>query len=298
MNLTQTTLDDMFKGFNTIFNKVHGETPSHWRKIAMEVKSAGSEEIYGWLTGLPQMREWIGERYIAEASTASYVLRNRKFETTIRVKRTDIEDDRLGIYAPQVRMLAHEAATHPDELIFELVRDGFTKPAFDGQSFFDTDHSYIGADGVEVSVSNVGDGEGPAWFLLDTSKAVKPFVFQTRIPYELQSLTNPNSDHVFLRDEYLYGVRARVSAGFGLWQLAYGSKEPLTPQTYAAARAKMQTMRYEGGRLMGITPNLLLVGPENEAAARSILNADQVNGTGNIWAGSAELLVSPFLTGV
>lgn len=295
MDINSQNLDDMFKGFNTLFNKVHDATPSHWRKVAMDVKSSGSEEVYGWLTGLPQMREWIGERYIGTASKIAYAIKNRKFETMIRVQREDIEDDRLGIYSPQVQMVAHEAAAHPDQLIFELMRDAFDKPCFDGQPFFDADHPVCDKDGNETSVSNVATGTSPAWFLLDTSKALKPFVFQTRIPYKMQSLTDDKNDHVFSRDEYLYGVRARVNAGFGLWQLAFGSTQELTAANYQSARTAMQKMRYDYGRIMGVMPNLMVVGPENEAAARAILKAEQIEGSDNIWASSCDLLVTPFL---
>ena len=31
-----------------------------------------------------------------------------------------------------------------------------------------------------------------------------------------------------MTDEHVYGVRARVNAGLGLWQMAYASKAPLT----------------------------------------------------------------------
>lgn len=295
MDITTAALEEMFKGFNTLFNKVHDATPSHWRKVAMDVKSTGSEEVYGWLTGLPQMREWIGERYIGEAAKKAYAIKNRKFETTIRVQRTDIEDDRLGIYSPQVQMIAHEAASHPDQLIFELMREAFEKPCFDGQPFFDADHPVLDQHGAEQSVSNFAYGAAPAWYLLDTSKALKPFVFQTRIPYKMQSLTDDKNDHVFSRDEYLYGVRARVNAGFGLWQLAFGSKQVLTAENYQAARTSLQKMRYDYGRIMGVMPNLMVVGPENEAAARAILKAEQIEGSDNIWAGSCDLLVTPFL---
>jgi len=27
-----------------------------------------------------------------------------------------------------------------------------------------------------------------------------------------------------VRDQYIYGVRARYNAGYGLWQMAYGSQ--------------------------------------------------------------------------
>lgn len=295
MDVSAPNLDNMRIAFSAVFNDIHGSTPSHWRKVAMDVKSSGSEEVYGWLSGLPQMREWIGERHIGEAYKRSFSIQNRKFESTIRVQRTHIEDDKFGIYTPQVKMMAHEAATHPDQLIFDLLKQGFDEPCFDGQSFFDAEHPVMLSPTEEVSFSNRGDGDAPMWFLFDTTKALKPLVFQTRIPYQFQQLTDDRNEVVFSRDEYLYGVRARVAAGFGLWQLAFGSRQPLTADTYAAARAQMQKVRYEGGRIMGVMPNLMIVGPENEAAARAILTAKQVNGSDNIWADSCELLVTPHL---
>lgn len=62
-----------------------------------------------------------------------------------------------------------------------------------------------------------------AWFLLDVSRPVKPFIYQeTKAPH-LVSQTDPQSDSVFLRGEYLYGVEAEGNSGYGFWQLCYGS---------------------------------------------------------------------------
>lgn len=62
------------------------------------------------------------------------------------------------------------------------------------------------------------DGSDPAWYLLDTSRAIKPLIWQERESYEFQSITGSSDPYVFMNDEHLYGVRARVNAGFGLWQ--------------------------------------------------------------------------------
>lgn len=62
-----------------------------------------------------------------------------------------------------------------------------------------------------------------AWYLLDTSKPVKPFIFQERIKPEFISLDNPKDGNVFFNAQYIYGVNCRGNAGYGLWQLAYGS---------------------------------------------------------------------------
>ncbi len=155
----------------------------------MDVKSTGSNETCGWLSGMPQMRKSLGKRHIKGVMTARYTLENRSFESTIRVRREDIEDDRLGVYSPQISMMAHAAASHPDELVFEVLKKGFTAESYDGQPFYDADHPVIPEGETETSVSNFGDGTRTPRFLLDVSRAVKPLVFQTRIPYQMQRIS-------------------------------------------------------------------------------------------------------------
>ena len=61
------------------------------------------------------------------------------------------------------------------------------------------------------------------WFVLSTKGVVKPVILQSRMPVEFAALEG-NSESGFLRDQYIYGVRARYNAGYGLWQMAYGSQ--------------------------------------------------------------------------
>lgn len=61
------------------------------------------------------------------------------------------------------------------------------------------------------------------WFLLCTAKVIKPFIFQNRRKPALVAKTSPSDDNVFFDNEYIYGADMRCNAGFGLWQLAYGS---------------------------------------------------------------------------
>jgi len=62
-----------------------------------------------------------------------------------------------------------------------------------------------------------------AWFLLDTTKAIKPFVYQVRKKPVFVSQTDMNSDDVFNKKKFKYGAEARCAGGYGFWQLAYGS---------------------------------------------------------------------------
>ncbi|MBK0063962.1 MULTISPECIES: Mu-like prophage major head subunit gpT family protein [unclassified Acinetobacter] len=61
------------------------------------------------------------------------------------------------------------------------------------------------------------------WFLLDTSKPVKPFIYQKRKAAQLVRSTGSDSSNVFMEGVYYYGVEARGNSGYGFWQLAFGS---------------------------------------------------------------------------
>ena len=92
---------------------------------------------------------------------------------------------------------------------------------------------------------------------------------------------------------------------YGDFPIVNNSKEELSAETYAAAWKSMMEYRGHNGRNLGIIPNLLIVGPKNEAAAFAILKdrlqlrelASGVGATDNPWNGSAELLVLPELSG-
>jgi len=63
-------------------------------------------------------------------------------------------------------------------------------------------------------------GDPTTWYLLDTSRAIRPFVFQLRQAPQFVQFTDPKSDNVFRRKKFVYGVDARGNVGFGLWFLA------------------------------------------------------------------------------
>ncbi|MCX7204747.1 MAG: Mu-like prophage major head subunit gpT family protein [Proteobacteria bacterium] len=62
-----------------------------------------------------------------------------------------------------------------------------------------------------------------AWFLLDTTKPVKPFIYQERKKPVFVEQTDPQADDVFMRRKFKFGAEARASGGYGFWQLAFGS---------------------------------------------------------------------------
>lgn len=66
-------------------------------------------------------------------------------------------------------------------------------------------------------------GANTAWYLLCNSKPLKPLIYQERKAPKFDALIDDKDENVFMRKLYLYGVHARSNAGYGFWQMAYGS---------------------------------------------------------------------------
>ncbi|MFV3367555.1 Mu-like prophage major head subunit gpT family protein [Pseudomonas sp. NY15435] len=296
--ITPAVLAPLFKGYRSEFQRALSENQAkaQWKNIATLVPSVSASSLYAWLGQFPMLREWVGARVVKQMAAEGYEITNKLFEGTVGVPRTAIEDDQAGIYLPMFEEMGRAAAYHPDSLVFEALKAGMTSACYDGQNFFDTEHPVypeVDGTGTAVPVSNLdipGASPGPTWYLLDVSRAIKPIIFQERTRPELTSKTNPNSsDTVFDEDQFEHGIRYRCNAGFGFWQMAYASQQPLTGEFYGKARAAMGQFKADGGRPLNITPRLLVVPPQLEAAARRLLIKDE-NG-GNEWAGTAELFV-------
>lgn len=284
--------------FSGVYQAAYDAAEVHRERLATTVPSTSKSNTYGWMTKLPKMREWLGERVIHGLAAHGYQIENKDWELTVGVDRNDFEDDNLGIYRPVVQQTGDEARKHPDDLIFDLMRDGHlaTAVCFDGQNFFDTDHpvdsingtgtqsnyftgttldatnlfakraemmEYKGENGRPLRVvpnllvvppalektareilvaataaagaTNVAQGlmdylvapdlggdstEDKTWYLLDTRKPIKPFVFQTRKAPAFVQKTAVTDDNVFMTKTFLWGVDARYNAGYGPWFLA------------------------------------------------------------------------------
>lgn len=54
-------------------------------------------------------------------------------------------------------------------------------------------------------------------------RPVKPLIYQQRKKAKFVSKTNETDDNVFMSKKFIYGADSRGNAGFGFWQMAYGS---------------------------------------------------------------------------
>jgi phage major head subunit gpT-like protein len=109
-------------------------------EIATEVPSTTRENRYPWITQIPRMREWLGERMVHNLAARVTSIINKDWEDTVEVDRNDFEDDNLGVYAPVMQTLGYQARMWPDDMLVALLKAGATQTGFDGQPFFNSSH--------------------------------------------------------------------------------------------------------------------------------------------------------------
>ena len=300
MIITQAIVQALMVGFRKNYQDGLAAAESQWKKVATEVPSTGSSTTYAWLGKFPKFREWIGDRVFNNLAAHGYSLTNKKFESSAAIGRDEIEDDLAGVYAPVMKELGQSAGEHPDELVFEALKNGFSELCYDGQYFFDTDHPiYPNTDGsgTAVTVSNMQAGAADAWFLMDTSRALKPLIYQLRRKIEFHALMKPeDSEASWLRDEYQYGADGRMQAGYGFWQMAYASQMALNAANLKLADQAMIAFEGDGGKKLGIKPNTLVVGTSNKWAAKDLIDTQFLPGGGNNpFYKAYDLIVVPWL---
>ncbi len=182
--LTQVQIDALKTTLIARWNAGLKLSPDDWKKIAKLVKSNGKSNTYEWLSQFPAFREWVGSRLHKVFKETAYTVVNRKFEATVDVQRTDIEDDNIGQYGTLAESAGQSATDLQNDLVFQALSAGFASVCYDGQYFFDTDHPvYPNEDGsgVAVSVSNMQAGAGAPWVLLCSKRAASPIYLQERM---------------------------------------------------------------------------------------------------------------------
>ncbi len=138
--LQPAALDAAFLSFDTLFQQVFQQTSVHWPKIAGLVPSDTEEQRHVWLSQLPELRKWVGERVVHNLRTRVTSVVNDEFEATFAIPRAKFEDDKIGAYRPSVSMLAERSALWPDKLVIDALKAGTQVKTYDGQYFFDESH--------------------------------------------------------------------------------------------------------------------------------------------------------------
>lgn len=109
--------------------------------LSFGVQSDQEMEEYKWLGMTPVMREWVGGRNAKGLRDNGYTIKNKPWEATLEISADDLRRDKTGQIMVRVREMAKNANKHWNRLISTLINNGGSTVCYDGQYFFDTDHS-------------------------------------------------------------------------------------------------------------------------------------------------------------
>jgi len=100
-----------------------------------------SSETYAFLGQSPAMREWIGGRQAKGLRGNSVTITNKHYEATLEIRKTDARRDKTAQIEARVNEFADRSLTHWASLLSTLILNAPSTVCYDGQYFFDTDHS-------------------------------------------------------------------------------------------------------------------------------------------------------------
>lgn len=295
-------LDDLFvKGLRSEYQEAYDQYVAKNDGLVMTINSTTQTESFAWLGSVPRMRVFNGERKPVKLGDYKYSIDNEEYEASMAIDLKDVDDDQTGKYALLAGQIGESSAMFTDELLYgTLLPGGFSALAYDGQYFFDTDHS-VGASGIQSNLITAKLGptafgaartlfwrfkddqgrpvntglqlvliippellataeqlvnnkflasgadnqyyqaaeirvnpwltDANAWYLVNTTGTVKPFVVQNRKREDLAVLGHlPGSASVvnqseaeFMRRKVYVGTYWRGAVGYGLFQKAVAS---------------------------------------------------------------------------
>jgi phage major head subunit gpT-like protein len=110
-------------------------------QVSMKFTSDQESEDYKWLGMAPAMREWIGGRQAKGLRDSGITIANKKYESTMEIPVDWLRRDKTGQIMVRIAEQTERANSHWAKLLNQLIIDGEATTCYDGQYFFDTDHS-------------------------------------------------------------------------------------------------------------------------------------------------------------
>jgi hypothetical protein len=110
--------------------------------IVRKVESTSPDgENHAWLGGVPGMTERTGDPRFSKLVAAKFMILNKPWQCGITVTKEDWLFDRAGLIRSRISDQTGVALGHPGNLVQTLITNGEATACYDGQYFFDTDHS-------------------------------------------------------------------------------------------------------------------------------------------------------------
>lgn len=166
-------------------------------------------ERVGWMGSPPSFKEWAGDRAGKNLQENFVDVLLRLYEATEEWMREEFTMDKSDQVMTRIDELAVRGVNHWGSLLTDLIVAGETKTGYDGQFFFDTDHSE-GSSGAQSNILTVTGLANP----------------QLATPVEVEGIVRDGMARImgFLDDEgepfAIRGRRWLLMVPTGLWKSA------------------------------------------------------------------------------
>ncbi len=156
----------------TFYKALEEYTGAGWvGSVANYFTSDQDKEDYAWLGMAPALQRWVGGRGAKGFTENNIEIENLHYEATVEILLRDLRRDKTGQVMTRVREMARRTNEHWADLLTTLIINGPSTTCYDGQYFFDTDHSEgdsgtqsnsISVDISGLPVDNHGDITNPS----------------------------------------------------------------------------------------------------------------------------------------
>lgn len=141
MVINASTLDALFISFSLQFQQAYmTEAQPLVASVASTVASNTRDQRYPIIQSISgAMRQWTGERQVHNIVNDGLVVTNLKWENTLAIERTDLEDDQYGAYSSMlIPNLARHARLLPELQVANVFNSN--PVGYDGLSLFNAAH--------------------------------------------------------------------------------------------------------------------------------------------------------------
>jgi len=126
----------------TFYKTLEQDTGIGWvNLLANYFPSDMASEVYAWLGQVAGLREWIGGRNAKGLPESNMTIINKHYEDTLEILVRDLRRDKSGQALIRIAEMAERSNAHWASLLSTLILNAEATACYDGQYFFDTDHS-------------------------------------------------------------------------------------------------------------------------------------------------------------
>lgn len=228
------------------FRRLSQSTGAGWvNMVTNYFRSDQETERYAWLGQAPALREWIAGRNPKGLREDAFSIRNRPYEATIDILKKDLRRDKSGQAMIRIQELADRDNSHWGSLVSTLIANGGATACYDGQYFFDTDHSE-GSSGTQSNDLSIDISELPV-ATAGTTTSPSPAEFQLCIAQAIAAIVGFKDDQGEPMNENARSFLVFVPVS--LWHVALTSIA--TPAQVAETQTALQGLK-QGGFNIGV----------------------------------------------